>query len=484
MDYWIGKQYLFVPDIINSAINSPADWFLNQPAIAHILSNPGVKFLDEFLAIGRENAMLIPELAIATIQSAWSINRATNSRTGQDITLMGNDSLNSSSVNSTGQRAYKNSVKFWNNYCGDNLNIAGGIGINPNSYLTEFTQRNDNLLSNIISELTGLLSQGFNQSAYGKLWRANKALESTQVNPVINNPGGSLNFASGEITAVTTPRARDICDLINNINGWLLSQFFTKFISDFSNTFLPALSAVTTSVVLKILRISGVNGYRYLAGGMLKDSIKAIIAPTGTNYAVFAWIMAHSPVIILCALVVAIALRRKPITMGRYMYLIGLGSDTKIMGMQFSAVNPDPGEKYSDCEDSFRLWLAKEAKYFKNFGNSPSYARILGFNVNHNEDCCLALDLTNPEQPVEIEKSEMTRFQPYILGDRPWYMDEGDEIHTKLGPSPHLVNRPPAEPEPRPDDLPTWDGILEPDEPWQHWWEENPGDPFEYSQSR
>ncbi|MGL5508465.1 MAG: hypothetical protein ACRDB1_02525, partial [Microcoleaceae cyanobacterium] len=237
------------------------------------------------------------------------------------------------------------------------------------------------------------------------------------------------------------------------------------------------------SVVLKILRIGGVNGYRYLAGGMLKDSIKAIIAPTGTNYAVFAWIMAHSPVIILCALVAAIALRRKPITMGRYMYLIGLSPTNQILGMQFSAVSPDPGEKYSDAEDSFRLWLSKEAKYFMNFGNSPSYARILGFNINHKSECCLALDLTNPEQPVEIEKTEMNRFAPYILGDRPWYMDEGDEIHTKLGPSPHLVNKTPAEPEPRPDDLPTWDGILEPDEPWQHWWEENPGDPFEYSQS-
>jgi len=483
MDYWIGKQYLFVPDIINSAINSPADWFLNQPAIAHILSNPGVKFLDDFLAMGRENSMLIPELAIATIQSAWSINRATNTRAG-DINWLGNDSLNNSSVNSTGQRAYKNSVKFWNSYCLTDLPITGGIGMNASIYLNEFTQRNDSLLSNIISELTSLLSQGFDSTAYGKLWRANKALESTQVNPAINNPGGSLNFASGEITAIATPNAKNICDLINNINDWLLSQFFTKFISDFSNTFLPALSAVTTSVVLKILRVSGVNGYRYLAGGMLKDSIKAIIAPTGTNYAVFAWIMAHSPVIILCALAVAIALRRKPITMGRYMYLIGLGSDTKILGMQFSAVSPDPGEKYSDAEDSFRLWLAKEAKYFKNFGNSPSYARVLGFNVNHNEDCCLAVDLTNPEQPQDIDKSEMDRFVSYILGDRPWYMDEGDEIHTKLGPSPHLVNKPPAEPEPRPDDLPTWDGILEPDEPWQHWWEENPGDPFEVMGNR
>jgi len=477
MDYWIGKQYLFVPDIINNAINSPADWFLNQPAIAYILSNPGVKFLDDLLAMGRENSMLIPELAIATIQSAWSINRASNSRAG-DINWLGNDSLNNSSVSSTSQRAYKNSVKFWNSYCLTDLPITGGVGMNTGVYLNEFTERNSNLVSQIISELTGLLSQGFNQSAYGKLWRANKASESMQSNSTINNPGGNLNFASGEITAIATPNAKNICDLINNINGWLLSQFFTKFISDFSNTFLPALSAVTTSVVLKILRVSGVNGYRYLAGGMLKDSIKAIIAPTGTNYAVFAWIMAHSPVIILCALAVAIALRRKSITMGRYMYLIGLGSDTKIMGMQFSAVSPDPGEKYSDAEDSFRLWLAKEAKYFMNFGNSPSYARVLGFNVNHNEDCCLAVDLTNPEQLQDIDKSEMDRFRPYILGDRPWYMDEGDEIHTKLGASPHLVNRPPAEPQPRPDNLPTWDGILEPDEPWQYWWEENPGDPI------
>ncbi|MGL6138244.1 MAG: hypothetical protein ACRC2M_13175, partial [Planktothrix sp.] len=111
MDYWISKQYLFVPDIINNAINSPADWFLNQPAIAHILSNPGVKFLDDFLAMGRENSMLIPELAIATIQSAWSINRASNTRAG-DISWLGNDSLNNSSVSSTSQRAYKNSVKF------------------------------------------------------------------------------------------------------------------------------------------------------------------------------------------------------------------------------------------------------------------------------------------------------------------------------------------------------------------------------------
>jgi len=476
MDYWIGKQYLFVPDIINSAINSPADWFLNQPAISHILSNPGVKFLDDFLAIGRENSMLIPELAIATIQSAWSINRATNSRTGQDIAWLGNDSLNNLSVNISGQRVYKNSVKFWNSYCLTDLSITGGVGMNTGIYLNEFTERNSNLVSQIISELTRLLSQGFNQSAYGKLWRANKASESMQSNSTINNPGGSLNFASGEITAIGIPRAKDICDLINNINGWLLSQFFTKFISDFSNTFLPALSAVTTSVVLKILRVSGVNGYRYLAGGMLKDSIKAIIAPTGTNYAVFAWIMAHSPVIILCALLVAIALRRKTITMGRYMYLIGLSSDNKIMGMQFSAINPDPGESYSDCEDSFRLWLAKEAKYFS--GLATSHARVLGFNINHNKTCCLALDLTNYEQPMEIEKSEMDRFKPYILGDRPFYMDEGDEIHTKLGPSPHLVNKPPAEPEPRPDDLPTWDGILEPDEPWQYWWEENPGDPI------
>jgi hypothetical protein len=426
MDYWIGKQYLFVPDIINSAINSPADWFLNQPAISHILSNPGVKFLDDFLAMGRENSMLIPELAIATIQSAWSINRATNTRAG-DINWLGNDSLNSSSVSSTSQRVYKNSVKFWNSYCLNDLPITGGIGINPNSYMSEFTERNSNLISQVISELTGLLSQGFDSTAYGKWWRANKAFGLQQTESTI---GGSLNFPAGEVSAIATPRARDICDLINNINGWLLSQFFTKFIADFSNTFLPALSAVTTSVVLKVLRISGVNGYRYFAGGMLKDSIKAIIAPTGTNYAVFAWIMAHSPVIILCALVVAIALRRKPITMGRYMYLIGLGSDTKIMGMQFSAVSPDPGEKYSDAEDSFRLWLSKEAKYFKNFGNSPSYARILGFNVNHNEDCCLAVDLTNPEQPQDIDKSEMDRFVPYILGDRPWYMDEGDEIHT------------------------------------------------------
>jgi hypothetical protein len=483
MDYWIGKQYLFIPDIINSAINSPADWFLNQPAISHILSNPGVKFLDDFLAMGRENSMLIPELAIATIQSAWSINRATNTRAG-DINWLGNDSLNSSSVSSTGQRVYKNSVKFWNSYCLTDLPISGGIGLNPNSYLSEFTDRNNNLISQVIGELTSLLSQGFDSTAYGKWWRANKAFGLQQTESTINSPGGSLNFPAGEVSVIATPRARDICDLINNINGWLLSQFFTKFISDFSNTFLPALSAVTTSVVLKILRISGVNGYRYLAGGMLKDSVKAIIAPTGTNYAVFAWIMAHSPVIILCALVVVIALRRKSITMGRYMYLIGLGSDTKIMGMQFSAVNPDPGEKYSDAEDSFRLWLSKEAKYFKNFGNAPSYARVLGFNVNHNEDCCLAVDLTNPEQPQDIEKSAMDRFVPYILGDRPWYMDEGDENHITLGPSPHLVDKPPAEPEPRPDDLPTWDGILEPDEPWQHWWEENPGDPFEVAENR
>ncbi|MGL6284716.1 MAG: hypothetical protein ACRC2J_20105, partial [Microcoleaceae cyanobacterium] len=456
MDYWIGKQYLFVPDIINSAINSPADWFLNQPAISHILSNPGVKFLDDFLAMGRENSMLIPELAIATIQSAWSINRATNTRAG-DINWLGNDSLNSSSVSSTGQRVYKNSVRFWNSYCLNDLPITGGIGLNPNSYLSEFTERNNNLISQIISELTGLLSQGFDSTAYGKLWRANKAFGLQQTESIINSPGGSLNFPAGEVSAIATPNAKNICDLINNINGWLLSQFFTKFISDFSNTFLPALSAVTTSVVLKILRIGGVNGYRYLAGGMLKDSIKAIIAPTGTNYAVFAWIMAHSPVIILCALVAAIALRRKPITMGRYMYLIGLSPTNQILGMQFSAVSPDPGEKYSDAEDSFRLWLSKEAKYFMNFGNSPSYARILGFNINHKSECCLALDLTNPEQPVEIEKTEMNRFAPYILGDRPWYMDEGDEIHTKLGPSPHLVNKTPAEPEPRPDDLPTWD---------------------------
>ena len=60
-----------------------------------------------------------------------------------------------------------------------------------------------------------------------------------------------------------------------------------------------------------------------------------------------------------------------------------------------------------------------------------------------------------------------------ILSDRPWWMGIDDEIHTQLGPSPHLIGKPPAVPQPRPDNLPTWDGILEPDEPWQHWWEEN-----------
>ena len=180
-----------------------------------------------------------------------------------------------------------------------------------------------------------------------------------------------------------------------------MSSFFLKAVS-IPATLLAALTNTVVSIVLKVVGSSGANVMRYLAASALKAGqslLPKIFGATGMQVSGWAYLMAWAAPIIGAAVIIIQAMRNKT-SLAELLYVFAdiQGSSTGKFHLSQAYMQDTNKVEILEQFKSSSIRLLQNA--------SLPIERIIGVGLNNKKEYAVAYDLTNPDNPIQIQGEE------------------------------------------------------------------------------
>jgi hypothetical protein len=191
--------------------------------------------------------------------------------------------------------------------------------------------------------------------------------------------------------------------VLTSIASWLLGSFFLKSFN-IPAVLLPALTNTVVSIVLKLSgSAGGAEAVRYFAASALKAGaslLPKIFGTTGMQASGWAYLMAWALPIIGAAVIITTAMRNKT-DLAQYLYVFGdIGQATPRKFNLAMAYMSDTNQV--EVLEQFKV----SAKNLIQSALVPIES-VIGVGLNLKREYSLAYDLTNPDNPILIPKTEI-----------------------------------------------------------------------------
>jgi hypothetical protein len=230
------------------------------------------------------------------------------------------------------------------------------------------------------------------------------------ISSVYNHPISSiyrrppiLNSAIVPIAVGGAATISGAVSVLTSIAGWLLGSFFLKAFN-IPATLLPALTNTVVSIVLKVTgSAGGAEAVRYFAASALKAGaslLPKIFGVTGMQASGWAYLMAWASPIIGAAVIITTAMRNKT-DLAQYLYVFAdIGQATPRKFNLAMAYMSDTNQV--EVLEQFKT----SAKKLIQSALVPIES-VIGVGLNLKKEYSLAYDLTNPDNPILIPKTEI-----------------------------------------------------------------------------
>lgn len=433
---WIDKEALQISDAVTAALNNGQEWYFNLPHIQFLMENSSMRGIKDLLTASQDLSSIVIDCNLVFLETVYGINKAFNSKVHKDLAGKAQAELAKLAANNTEKAIYEASVMAHN----ETLNLPelsvkiaaieaeiasiqqqGATAIEQiekwkNDAITKLEQLKNELLTliegllgnprsnararlriveaGIVAMQTGTIPSIIAMNPYEITSKFDRSITSTfrrqpVVNAIVPIAAGGAATVAGAATVLT------------GIAGWLLSSFFLKAVS-IPATLLPALTNTVVSIVLKAVGSSGANAMRYLAASALKAGqslLPKIFGATGMQVSGWAYLMAWAAPIIGAAVIIIQALRNKT-SLAELLYVFAdiRGSSTgKFHLSQAYMQDTNKVEVLEQFKTSSRRLLQ----------NAPlPIERIIGVGLNNKKEYAVAYDLTNPDNPIQIQGEE------------------------------------------------------------------------------
>jgi hypothetical protein len=433
---WIDKEALQISKAVTTALNNGQEWYFNLPHIKFLMENSSLRGIKDLLIASQDLGTTVIDCNLVFLETVYGINKAFNSKVHKDLAGKAQMELAKLANNNTEKAIYEASVMAHN----ESLNLPelsvkvaaieaeiasiqqqGATAIEQieqwkNDAITKLEQLKNELLTliegllgnprsnararlriveaGIVAMQTGTIPPIIAMNPYEITSKFDRPITSTfrrqpVVNAIVPIAAGGAATVAGAATVLT------------GIAGWLLSSFFLKAVS-IPATLLPALTNTVVSIVLKVVGSSGANAMRYLAASALKAGqslLPKIFGATGIQVSGWAYLMAWAAPIIGAAVIIIQAMRNKT-SLAELLYVFAdiRGSSTgKFHLSQAYMQDTNKVEVLEQFKTSSRR-LIQDAPL--------PIERIIGVGLNNQKEYAVAYDLTNPDNPIQIQGEE------------------------------------------------------------------------------
>ena len=433
---WIDKEALQISDAVTTALNNGQEWYFSLPHIQFIMQNSSLGGIKDLLTASQDLGATVLDCNLVFLETVYGINKAFNSKVHENLAGKAQIELKKLAANNTEKAIYEASVMAHN----ESLNLPelsvkvaaieaeiasiqqqGATAIEQieqwkNDAITKLEQLKNELLTliegllgnprsnararlriveaGIVAMQTGTIPPIIAMNPYEITSKFDRPITSTfrrqpVVNAIVPIAAGGAATVAGAATVLT------------GIAGWLLSSFFLKAVS-IPATLLPALTNTVVSIVLKVVGSSGANAMRYLAASALKAGqslLPKIFGATGIQVSGWAYLMAWAAPIIGAAVIIIQAMRNKT-SLAELLYVFAdiRGSSTgKFHLSQAYMQDTNKVEVLEQFKTSSRR-LIQDAPL--------PIERIIGVGLNNQKEYAVAYDLTNPDNPIQIQGEE------------------------------------------------------------------------------
>ena len=433
---WIDKEALRISDAVTTALNNGQEWYFSLPHIQFIMENSSLAGIKDLLTASQDLGATVLDCNLVFLETVYGVNKAFNSKVHEDLAGKAQIELEKLASNNTEKAIYEASVMAHN----ESLNlpelsvkvaaIEAEIASIPQQGATAIEQieqwkneaitKLEELKNELLTLIEGLLGNPRrNARARLKIVEAGiVAMQTGTIPPIIAmNPYEITSKFDHTITS--TFRRQPVVNaivpiavggaatvagaatILTGIAEWLLSSFFLKAVS-IPATLLPALTNTVVSIVLKVVGSSGANAMRYLAASALKAGqslLPKIFGTTGMQVSRWAYLMAWAAPIIGAAVIIIQAMRNKT-SLAELLYVFAdiQGSSTgKFHLSQAYMQDTNKVEILEQFKTSSRRLLQ----------NAPlPIERIIGVGLNSKKEYAVAYNLTNPDNPIQIQGEE------------------------------------------------------------------------------
>ena len=433
---WIDKEALQISKAVTTALNNGQEWYFNLPHIQFLMENSSLRGIKDLLIASQDLGTTVIDCNLVFLETVYGINKAFNSKVHKDLAGKAQTELAKLANNNTEKAIYEASVMAHN----ESLNLPelsvkvaaieaeialiqqqGATAIEQieqwkNDAITKLEELKNELLAliegllgnprsnararlriveaGIVAMQTGTIPPIIAMNPYEITSKFDRPITSTfrrqpVVNAIVPIAAGGAATVAGAATVLT------------GIAGWLLSSFFLKAVS-IPATLLPALTNTVVSIVLKVVGSSGANAMRYLAASALKAGqslLPKIFGATGIQVSGWAYLMAWAAPIIGAAVIIIQAMRNKT-SLAELLYVFAdiRGSSTgKFHLSQAYMQDTNKVEVLEQFKPSSRR-LIQDAPL--------PIERIIGVGLNNKKEYAVAYDLTNPDNPIQIQGEE------------------------------------------------------------------------------
>jgi len=433
---WIDKEALRISDAVTTALTNGQEWYFNLPHIQFIMENSSLRGIKDLLTASQDVGATVLDSNLVFLETVYGINKAFNSKVHEDLAGKAQIELDKLANNNTEKAIYDASITAHN----ESLNLPelsvkvaaieaeiasiqqqGTTAIEQieqwkNDAITKLEQLKNELLTliegllgnprrnararlkiveaGIVAMQTGTIPPIIAMNPYEITSKFDCPITSTfRRQPVLN---AIVPIAAGGAATVA-----GAATILTGIAEWLLSSFFLKAVS-IPAILLPALTNTVVSIVLKVVGSSGANAMRYLAASALKAGqslLPKIFGATGMQVSGWAYLMAWAVPIIGAAVIIIQAMRNKT-SLAELLYVFAdiQGSETgKFHLSQAYMQDTNKVEILEQFKTSSRRLLQ----------NAPlPIERIIGVGLNNKKEYTVAYNLTNPDNPIQIQGEE------------------------------------------------------------------------------
>ncbi len=436
-DTWMGKHGLIITSDVQTAINSPLDWFGSFDAINYLRSPSGEELptiKNVLFSLGEQDlADTIKQSSLLFLESSYSVNKSYNSIKYDDLFGIAETAMSTTKENKH-EIAIARDASLINNFF-LNMSFLFSRQSSFNGRVPSISDRLNNLqnqnqsflakvLSNLEEQLKDLLKvlgilpqrkkdltpeQELTKKDVRKAVSKNKRL-TKQITGILDGSvkekkvkerehrklSLSSGFASGGL-AVNSGITKSTISIINEIARWIMSSFLMKPLLEIPGEAIKALANAATSIVLKTFGSDGANAARYLCGGILRSlQLPELWNKTELFTGAWGYLMAAAPYIIFAAVIIIAAIKMSRTTgLGNSFYTFG------ITGEQ----DPDMAfAMYSETQQEELIKAFTQQKDRLLEESNRNYQELYGFSFKQ-DNLQLAVDLAFPV-PVPLGKEE------------------------------------------------------------------------------
>ncbi|MEG4960292.1 MULTISPECIES: hypothetical protein [unclassified Microcoleus] len=436
---WAGKPILTVADAVDQGVTSGKDWYFSLPHIQFIMANPVMAGVKDLLVASQNVGTTVIDCSLVFLETLNGINRAYNSKAFTNLAGKGQQEL-ASLLPSTRERIiYEASVMAYNEALNlPHLSVTidsidadiraiqqGGATAEAqiDTWKSQALTRVEQLKAEILATIESLTGNP-RRNARARIRRAEAARIAMTTNTIPNiiahNPYSIsstynhsissiysrppvLNTALVPIAVGGAATIAGAVGVLTSIATWLLGSFFLKSFN-IPSVLLPALTNTVVSIVLKLSGSSGgAEAVRYLAASALKAGaslLPRLFGTTGMQASGWAYLMSWAAPIIGAAVIITIAMRNKT-DLAQYLYVfadIGNATPRKFNLSMAYMSDTNQVEILEQFKDSAKRLIQSAPVPIE---------KITGVGLNLKKEYVIAYDLTNPDSPVTLPKTEI-----------------------------------------------------------------------------